>query len=157
MAVENFSTNFVGIIQEARANHKKARANESHVLKRIIKIFVWTIVGLYMAVVILLHIPFVQSSVGGWASRALSEKFGTKVTVGRVDLGFINRLIIDDSEMLDQQGKQMLNVARISVKISLRAIVHGQIEITSAQFFGLRANLYKATPEAKPNFTLPLH
>lgn len=121
-------------------------------LKRFIKIFVWTIVGLYTAIVILLHIPFVQSSVGEWASRALSEKFGTKVTVGRVDLGFINRLIIDDSKMLDQQGKQMLNVARISVKISLSAIAHGQIEITSAQFFGLHANLYKATPEAKPNF-----
>ena len=38
------------------------------------------------------------------------------------------------------------------MKVNLLALANGQIEITSAQFFGLNANLYKATPEAKPNF-----
>ena len=69
-----------------------------------------------------------------------------------MDLGFINRLILDDSYMQDKNGEQMLRVSRISVKINLLALANGQIEITSAQFFGLHANLYKATPEAKPNF-----
>ena len=54
--------------------------------------------------------------------------------------------------MQDKNGEQMLRVSRISVKINLLALANGQIEITSAQFFGLHANLYKATPEAKPNF-----
>lgn len=120
--------------------------------KRTIKIIVWAIAGLYLAIVTLLHIPFIQNAIGECVSGVLSEKLGTKVSVGRVDLGFINRIIIDDSQMLDQQKKQMLNVSRISVKINLLALVNGQIEITSAQFFGLNANLYKATPEAKPNF-----
>ena len=120
--------------------------------KRTIKIIVWVITGLYLAIVTLLHIPFIQNAIGECVSGVLSEKLGTKVSVGRVDLGFINRIIIDDSQMLDQQKKQMLNVSRISVKINLLALANGQIEITSAQFFGLNANLYKATPEAKPNF-----
>ena len=120
--------------------------------KRTIKIIIWTIAGLYLAIVTLLHIPFIQNAIGECVSGVLSEKLGTKVSVGRVDLGFINRIIIDDSQMLDQQKKQMLNVSRISVKINLLALANGQIEITSAQFFGLNANLYKATPEAKPNF-----
>ena len=120
--------------------------------KRTIKIIVWAIAGLYLAIVTLLHIPFIQNAIGECVSGVLSEKLGTKVSVGRVDLGFINRIIIDDSQMLDQQKKQMLNVSRISVKINLLALANGQIEITSAQFFGLNANLYKATPEAKPNF-----
>ena len=85
-------------------------------------------------------------------ANVLCEKFGTHVSVGRVDLGFINRLIIDDSEMQDQQGKQMLRVSRISVKINLLALAKGQIDVTSAQFFGLQANLYKTTPASKPNF-----
>ena len=120
--------------------------------KRTIKIIVWAIAGLYLAIVTLLHIPFIQNAIGECVSGVLSEKLGTKVSVGRIDLGFINRIIIDDSQMLDQQKKQMLNVSRISVKINLLALANGQIEITSAQFFGLNANLYKATPEAKPNF-----
>lgn len=120
--------------------------------KRIINITIWTLIGLYTAIIILLHIPSIQTYIGGCVSDALCDKFGTKVKVGRVDLGFINRLILDDSYMQDKNGEQMLRVSRISVKINLLALANGQIEITSAQFFGLHANLYKATPEAKPNF-----
>ena len=120
--------------------------------KRIINITIWTLIGLYTAIIILLHIPSIQTYIGGCVADALCDKFGTKVKVGRVDLGFINRLILDDSYMQDKNGEQMLRVSRISVKINLLALANGQIEITSAQFFGLHANLYKATPEAKPNF-----
>ena len=120
--------------------------------KRTIKIIIWTITGLYLTIVTLLHIPFIQNTIGECVGDALSEKLGTKVSIGRVDLGFVNRIIIDDSQMLDQQNKQMLTVSRISVKVNLLALANGQIEITSAQFFGLNANLYKATPETKPNF-----
>lgn len=120
--------------------------------KRIINITIWTLIGLYTAIIILLHIPSIQTYIGGCVADALCDKFGTKVKVGRVDLGFINRLILDDSYMQDKNGEQMLRVSRISVKINLLALANGQIEITSAQFFGLLANLYKATPEAKPNF-----
>ena len=120
--------------------------------KRIINITIWTLIGLYTAIIILLHIPSIQTYIGGCVADALCDKFGTKVKVGRVDLGFINRLILDDSYMQDKNGEQMLRVSRISVKINLLALANRQIEITSAQFFGLHANLYKATPEAKPNF-----
>lgn len=120
--------------------------------KRIINITIWTLIGLYTAIIILLHIPSIQTYIGGCVADALCDKFGTKVKVGRVDLGLINRLILDDSYMQDKNGEQMLRVSRISVKINLLALANGQIEITSAQFFGLHANLYKATPEAKPNF-----
>lgn len=120
--------------------------------KRIINITIWTLIGLYTAIIILLHIPSIQTYIGGCVADALCDKFGTKVKVGRVDLGFINRLILDDSYMQDKNGEQMLRVSRISIKINLLALANGQIEITSAQFFGLHANLYKATPEAKPNF-----
>ena len=121
-------------------------------LKRIINITIWTLLGLYFAIVVLLHIPFVQTFIGERVSDALCEKFGTKVNVGRVDLGFANRLIVDNTLMYDQRGKQMLRVARISVKINPLALVKGQIEISSAQFFGLHANLYRLTPNDKDNF-----
>lgn len=120
--------------------------------KRIINIIVWTIIGLYATVTILLHIPVIQNFIGNGVSDALCKKFGTKVSVGRVDLGFINRIIIDDSQMLDQKGEQMLQVARISVKVNIIALTRGKIEITSAQFFGLKANLYKENYSSAPNY-----
>ena len=120
--------------------------------KRIINIFVWTIVCIYLTIVILSHIPAIQNGLGKCVSDALCDKFGTRVTIGRVDLGFINRLIIDDAYIYDKSGKQMLKVSRTSVKIDLIDLINKKITITSAQFFGLQAYAYKATEASKPNY-----
>jgi len=93
---------------------------------------------------VLTHIPAFQSAIGNMVENALENKFGTKVEVGHVDLGFLNRLIIDDFQMYDQQNKPMLKSSRLSVKINpYELITQGKINISSAQLFGLDANLYR--------------
>lgn len=87
---------------------------------------------------------------------AVSGKLGTKVSVGRVDLGFINRLIIDDVYVLDQKGERMLRVARLSAKVDPIALIEGRISLTSAQFFGLQASLYQERPDLSPNYQFVL-
>ncbi|MFC2711496.1 translocation/assembly module TamB domain-containing protein [Hoylesella oralis] len=116
----------------------------------------WAAVGLYALLTILLHIPAVQTFVGRQASEALSRKLGTKVALGRVDLGFLNRIIIDDVCILDQQNRQMLKAARVSVKLDYLLLSRGRISISSAQLFGMRADFYKQTASAKPNFQFAL-
>ena len=49
----------------------------------------------------------------------MSETLGTEVSVGRVHLGFLNRIIIDDVVILDQQQKEMLKASRLSAKVEL--------------------------------------
>lgn len=121
-------------------------------LKRIINITIWTIAGLYFALVILLHVSAVQSFIGSYASDALSRKLGTNVSIGRVDLGFANRLIIDDIQILDKKGKLMLKASRVSIKINLLSLVNDRISITSSQFFSLKADLYKENARSETNF-----
>ena len=121
-------------------------------LKRIINIIIWTVACLYFTLVILLHIPAVQSFIGSYASDALSKKIGTEVSIGRIDLGFANRLIIDDIYILDQKGKQMLKASRVSIKIDLLSLIKQHISITSSQFFGLQADLYKENTNSKSNY-----
>ncbi|MBQ2130784.1 MAG: translocation/assembly module TamB, partial [Prevotella sp.] len=125
-------------------------------LKNIIRGGIWTIVGLYVSLIVLLHIPAVQDLIGNKVGEVLSEKFGTKVTVDRVDLGFLNRLVIDGVYMQDQSGKTMLEATRMSVNIGLFYLMKGKIVITSAQLFGLNANLYKQDANTKPNFQFVL-
>lgn len=125
-------------------------------LKNILNAMLWAAVGLYALLTILLHIPAVQTFVGRQASEALSRKLGTKVALGRVDLGFLNRIIIDDVCILDQQNKQMLKAARVSVKLDYLLLSRGRISISSAQLFGMRADFYKQTASAKPNFQFVL-
>lgn len=102
------------------------------------------------------YIPQVQHFIGGKIAGAISDKLGTEVSVGRVDLGFFNRVIIDDVKILDQQQKEMLRVGRLSVRLELLPLLDGKIAISSAQLFGAHFLLYKADAESKPNFQFVL-
>lgn len=93
-----------------------------------------------------------QGEVGNTIAKAVSEKFGTKVIIGKVDLGLFNRLIIDDVLLYDQHGEPLLETSRLSVKINLWDLGQGRIRISNAQLFGLKANLYQQTTSAPANF-----
>ena len=87
-------------------------------LKHIFNGLIWTLIGLYVALIVLLHLSPVQQFLGSEVAGALAQKFGTKVQVGRIDLGFFNRIIIDDVMMYDQQGDSMLPyMARYPVRL----------------------------------------
>lgn len=125
-------------------------------VKHIIIGAIWAIVLLYFAIVIMVNIPMVQRNIGERVAHALSEKLATKAYIGRVDVGFFNRIIIDDVNISDQANQKMLKASRISAKFSYLELMKGRISITSAQIFGLNANLYKRNAEAKPNFQFVL-
>lgn len=111
---------------------------------------------MYVAVSIMVNIPIVQSYMGARVASALSHKLCTKVSVGRVSLGFFNRVIVDDVDIRDQKGLPMLRVARASAKPDVMALVRGQLYFNSVQLFGLKANFYQATATAKPNYQFAL-
>lgn len=125
-------------------------------LKSIISGLIWTLLLAYSALIILTHIPPVQSFIGLQVSQALEKKLGTRVIIGKVNLGFLNRIIIDDVTIYDQQQKKMLSAGRMSAKFDYIPLTQGRVVISSAQLFGLRANLYKTTADAKPNFQFVL-
>lgn len=121
------------------------------ILRNIFNTLLWSAIGIYMLLSIMLHIPAIQRFTGECVAKVLCEKFGTKVHVGNVNLGFLNRLIVDDLDMLDKSGKQMIRAARLSVNINLLELANGKIVVSSAQIFGLSANIYKANATAKLN------
>ena len=132
------------------------REDKLNRLKHIINAAVWTLAGLYFALVVLLHIPAIKGFVGREAGRALEEKLGTKVSVGKVDLGFLNRLVIDDVVVCDRQGRQLLTSSRVSVKVDVFSLFEGRVAISSAQLFGASVNAYRPTASAEPNYQFVL-
>lgn len=120
-------------------------------LRHILNATVRIIFGTYLFVSILLHIPAIQRYTGACAAKILQDKLGTRVSVKSINLGFLNRIIIDDFEMLDQKNKQMLRSSRLSVSIDLIELTKGKISISSAQIFGMRANIYRQNTSEKLN------
>lgn len=123
---------------------KRARA----IIGRIL----WMLVLLYLGVAVVLHVPIVQRWMGDVATSALAAKLNVRVDIGRVDLGFLNRIIIDDVLICDQQKQSMLQASRISAKVDVLDLLYGRIRISSAQLFGLNANLYRKKAGDPANF-----
>lgn len=124
--------------------------------KHICNGIIWTLIVLYLLLIVLMHLPSVQTFLGKEVAEALADKFGTKVEVGKVNLGFFNRIIIDDVKMYDQQGDSLIYASRLSAKIDYMAATQGKISVSSAQIFGLRANLYRQTAKSPANFQFVL-
>ncbi len=155
----NFFAPQRGELQNIHYKQNDKKQDSSRLLKRLKHIIngtIWVLVGLYVSLIVLLHLPPVQTLLGSVVAGALHDKFGTEVSVGKVNLGFFNRIIIDDVRMLDQRGDSMIYASRLSAKVDYLPLKDGKISISSAQLFGLHANLYKQNAKSPLNIQFVL-
>ena len=125
-------------------------------IKYIFNVCFWTVVSLYLLIAVMVHIPYVQQSLASGVASVISSKLNTRVEIGRVDLGFLNRLVIDNTTIYDQGCKPMVRAARLAVRIDLLQLVEGRIRISSAQVFSTHFTLYRANAASAPNFQFAL-
>ena len=89
-------------------------------------------------------------------AKELSSVLGSRLTIGRINIGLLNRIIIDDLMLNDQSGKELLKVGRLSAKFEILPLFNGRISIGNVQLFSFNANLEKPTPQATSNFQFVL-
>ncbi|WP_297644663.1 translocation/assembly module TamB domain-containing protein [uncultured Bacteroides sp.] len=87
-----------------------------------------------------------------FVAHELTSILNSKLTIGRINMGLLNRIIIDDLLLDDQSGKEMLKIARLSAKFDILPLFNGKISISNVQLFGFNIQLNKQTPDDKPNF-----
>lgn len=125
-------------------------------VRAIVTTLIWTLAGCYLLPAILLHIPAIQEMVGEKVAEVVAETLKTNVRVGRVDVGFFNRLVVDDLRIDDQQRQPMIQASRVAAKVDLVSLFQGKVRISSAQLFGLDARLYQKDAHTPPNFQFAL-
>jgi len=103
-------------------------------------------------VVTLLNIPFIQQKFSVIATEELCRILHTEVHIGNLDMGLLNRILIDDVWINDQSGKRLLEADRLSAKFEILPLLKGKITIHGIQLFGLKVKLEKQNPEATPNY-----
>ena len=91
-----------------------------------------------------------------FVAEELSDLLNTRVAIGRINIGLLNRIIIDDVLLDDQDEQEMLKVTRLSAKFDIMPFFKGKISISSVQLFGFNINLQKKTPDSPPNFKFVL-
>lgn len=61
-----------------------------------------------------------------FVAKELSRTLGTELTIGKIDIGLLNRIIIDDVLLDDQSGKEMLKITRLSAKFDIIPLFNGK-------------------------------
>ena len=125
-------------------------------LKYTVRILLGTLIGVYLGIIVLLNIPYVQGKLSVFVTKELKNILNTEVSIGRIDMGLLNRIIVEDVLLHDRKNQEMLKVARLSAKFDLLPLLNGKVTISSVQLFGFTVNLNRETPESAPNFQFVL-
>lgn len=120
-------------------------------IKQFIRITVISALTLYFGLIALISLPAVQHRISTYAARELSKLTQAEVRIGNVDLGLLNRVVIQNVQIKDRQGKDMLGISRFSVKLDIPSLFQKKIRISSIQLFGLDAHLTRTSPQAPLN------
>ena len=106
-------------------------------LKYTVRILLGILLGVYLGIIVLLNIPYVQDKLSYIVTKELRKVLNTEVSVGKIDMGLLNRIIVEDVLLEDRRGREMLKVARLSAKFEILPLLKGKITITSVQLFRL--------------------
>ena len=99
--------------------------------------------GTYIALLLLTSLPAFQSWGAGVASRMLSEKLESRVSVKRLKLNMLGRIVLDNVQLYDRRDTLMLQASRIAAKVDLMPLLERKIRISGAQLIGTQARLYR--------------
>lgn len=121
-------------------------------IKHFVRIPVIVALSCYFGVIAILNVPAVQHQVSVAVAQELQQLTGADVCIENIDLGLLNRIIIQNAEIKDRQGKELLKVSRLSAKFEILSLLKGKIRINSVQLFGLNAHLRRASAGAPGNF-----
>lgn len=125
-------------------------------IKHTIRYFIITVLTVFFGVLLFLNLPFIQKELSAVASRELRNLFQTEVSIGNIDMGLLNRIILQDVLLKDREHNEMLRVERLSATFDFVPLLKGKIRIGSVQLLGMKAQLCQKDTLSAPNFQFVL-
>jgi hypothetical protein len=93
----------------------------------------------------------VQRSVTSIAEKELSKLFDTSVKIGRVDIKWLNRIVLRDVNVDDKKGETALSAGNITAGFKLLPILKNKWVLTTVRLFGITCHIRKDTPGSETN------
>lgn len=124
----------------------------ARIIRNILLYGIEAIILVNLVAILALNIPFVQSRAGSFAAGILSDLLKTEVSIGKVDLGMLNQVIISDIEVKDQQKKPLLTVQKLAGKVDFFLLKKDQIAFNTIQLLHFKANMNQPKEGMPTNF-----
>lgn len=109
--------------------------------------------GGYFLLVALVNAFPVKKWLGSVVEKSLSEKLHTEVSIGQMEIGLFNRIILRDVRVEDQSGRTLLDADLLSAKIALAPLADGVVSLRSVSLLDASVRLYKDRPQGPSNFS----
>lgn len=109
--------------------------------KYIVCILLGILIGVYLGIIVLLNILYVQGKLFVFVIKELKNILNMEVFVGWIDMGLLNCIIVEDVFLYDWKNQEMLKVVCLLVKFDFLFLLNGKVIISSVQFFGFMVNL----------------
>ena len=79
-------------------------------IKHIVRSTIILALVCYFGIIAVLSIPFIQKRLSDFTAQELSRIMQTEVRIGNIDLGLLNRVIIQNVYLEDKSGKELLKI-----------------------------------------------
>lgn len=106
--------------------------------------------------VILLNIPFIQQKVANIATTELSNHLNVPVRIGKVNIEWFNRLVLDDLYLEDEGGDVLFEANHLTAGFKPIPLLKGKFVFTTIRLLGFSLHLKKETPESDLNLQFVL-
>ena len=106
----------------------------------------------YLGLLLFTAMPSCQRWLAAKSSDVLSKELQTDVRIGNARIGLLNRIVLDDVLLHDQQGDTLLSATRLSSKFDIWQLLKGRIRIANVQLFGYDIRLHRADTLSPYNF-----
>ena len=106
---------------------------------------------LYAIPVISLHIPHVQRNVTVVAENELSKLLNTSVKIGKVDISWLNRIVLKEVKIEDRKGQTALEAGNITAGFKLWPALKNKWILTTVRLFGVTCHIRKETSQSDTN------
>ena len=113
-------------------------------IRKSLKVLLWIVglvVGLLLLIILLVQVPVVQNLIKNKAITYLEGKIHTKVSIGRIEIGFPKKVILENFYFEDQSKDTLLSGEKLAVDISLFKLISNEVEINSVDLKGVTANV----------------
>lgn len=125
---------------------------KSSTLRNIFRFIVCTIIGAYVLILTIFNFGPSQQIITQFVASSLSEKLHTDVSIGNIQIGLFNRLILNDVLIKDYQDKDLLKARIVSAKIELRSLIKEQLSLRTISLIDTDISLYKQRVDSAANY-----
>lgn len=126
-----------------------------HVLKIILKVFLWLIgvvLLILVSAVLLIRLPSVQNYITHKAAAFVSSKTHTRIGLQRLYIGFPKSIVLEGLFAEDLQHDTLLYLGKLDVDIDLPALLGHEVNVNSLLLADLNTHIKRSLPDSTFNF-----